>query len=167
MCQRIGAPGRWCADAPACRARQRAGALACLTVRRAVSCHLAPRLKVFVSDCDGTLWGGAVADEGAAGVAFGAAHLALQWALAELQRALARGAERHEVQTEPHLVLLGRSFYQEKMLPPLAKWTAAWLRRSGIVGLDMGGVAAYLLSQERVEPANTITILLLLPPNMS
>ena len=43
-----------------------------------MACLLGDTLKVYVSDCDGTLWGGAVTEEGARGVAFEPHHLALQ-----------------------------------------------------------------------------------------
>jgi hypothetical protein len=46
-----------------------------------VACRLGETLKVYVSDCDGTLWGGAVSEEGAHGISFEAPHLALQAAL--------------------------------------------------------------------------------------
>ena len=45
---------------------------------RCVACQLGDTLKVYVSDCDGTLWGGAVTEEGARGVTFEPHHLALQ-----------------------------------------------------------------------------------------
>lgn len=105
----------------------RAGALACLAVRRAVACHLAPRLKVFVSDCDGTLWGGAVADEGAAGVAFGAAHLALQRALAELQRSgrLVCLASKND-EADVLEVFAARAAEMAISQPQLTAWQVHW-----------------------------------------
>ena len=45
-----------------------------------------PCPQVYVSDCDGTLWAGAVSEEGPGGVSFGRGRLALQRALSQLQR---------------------------------------------------------------------------------
>ena len=55
-----------------------------LTLTRCVACRLGETLKVYVADCDGTLWGGAVSEESVHGITFEAPHLALQAAMGRL-----------------------------------------------------------------------------------
>ena len=55
-------------------------------MRRAVCRHLSSALKVFVADCDHTLWEGVASEDGPEGVRLTAGHLALQSALSKLQR---------------------------------------------------------------------------------
>ena len=43
-------------------------------------------MKVFVTDCDGTLWDGVVSEDGAESLRFTEAHLMLQRLLSRLQR---------------------------------------------------------------------------------
>ncbi len=43
-------------------------------------------MKVFVTDCDGTLWEGVVSEDGADSLRFTEAHLMLQRLLSRLQR---------------------------------------------------------------------------------
>ena len=64
--------------------RRQAAALSTLAVRRCVACRLGETLKVYVADCDGTLWGGAVSEESVHGITFEAPHLALQAAMGRL-----------------------------------------------------------------------------------
>ena len=61
-------------------------AAACaMILRRATSLLLSSQYKVFVADCDHTLWEGVVSEDGVDGVSFTAAHLALQRKLVALQ----------------------------------------------------------------------------------
>lgn len=60
------------------------GAICALIVRRAVACHLAPALKVFVADCDFTLWHGVVSEDGAEHLKFDGAFGLLQRRLSQL-----------------------------------------------------------------------------------
>ena len=69
-----------------CGGTHEALAIVTLAVRRAVGRRLSSTLKVFVADCDGTLWDGVCSEDGAAGVHFGASQLALHAALSRLQR---------------------------------------------------------------------------------
>ena len=65
----------------------RAGeALVFCAVRRAVAQHFSGRLKVFVCDCDETLWGGAVAEDGPEALVVSGAHGRLQEAMLRLQQ---------------------------------------------------------------------------------
>eukprot|EP00927_Polykrikos_kofoidii_P060919 TRINITY_DN55819_c0_g1_i1.p1 TRINITY_DN55819_c0_g1~~TRINITY_DN55819_c0_g1_i1.p1 ORF type:complete len:579 (+),score=80.23 TRINITY_DN55819_c0_g1_i1:63-1739(+) len=57
-----------------------------LAIRRASAQHLTHMLKVFVADCDQTLWGGVVSEDGVAGLSFRGPHQLLQERLSELQR---------------------------------------------------------------------------------
>ena len=61
-----------------------AAALA-MILRRACGRLLSSQKKVFVADCDHTLWEGVVSEDGVNGVSFTAAHLALQQQLLALQ----------------------------------------------------------------------------------
>ncbi|CAJ1411196.1 unnamed protein product [Effrenium voratum] len=63
-----------------------AAALA-IVLRRATAAFLSNRLKVFVSDCDYTLWGGAISEEGELGVDLSGPYAELQKKLASLQQA--------------------------------------------------------------------------------
>ena len=84
----VGPPdGAAAAGRAAVRDAREAAAVTTLAVRRAVGSHLASSLKVYVADCDGTLWDGVVSEDGVRGVTFGAERLALHGALAKLQRA--------------------------------------------------------------------------------
>lgn len=69
-----------------CDGAREAAAISTLAVRRAVARCLSSPLKVFVADCDGTLWDGVASEDGPHGVKFGPAQLALQRALARLQQ---------------------------------------------------------------------------------
>jgi len=60
-------------------------AVCTLIARRALGCHLGPSLKVFVCDCDYTLWDGAVAEDGVDGIRFHDPFIALQQRLSLLQ----------------------------------------------------------------------------------
>eukprot|EP00928_Gymnodinium_smaydae_P013268 TRINITY_DN14857_c0_g4_i1.p1 TRINITY_DN14857_c0_g4~~TRINITY_DN14857_c0_g4_i1.p1 ORF type:complete len:799 (-),score=145.10 TRINITY_DN14857_c0_g4_i1:286-2571(-) len=57
-----------------------------LVVRRAVAWHLRDKLKVFVCDCDQTLWGGVVAEDGVAELDMGGPHGMLQERMSKLQQ---------------------------------------------------------------------------------
>lgn len=69
-----------------------------LAVRRVTGCHLSSSFKVFVTDCDGTLWDGVVSEDGVDGIRFQPAHLALQASLGRSARALAGCVSRNPCQ---------------------------------------------------------------------
>lgn len=73
-------------DAESMHLVREAAAVCTLAVRRAVARHLCSVYKVFVADCDGTLWQGVASEDGADGVSFGEAQMLLQRALLRLQR---------------------------------------------------------------------------------
>eukprot|EP00930_Biecheleria_cincta_P008159 TRINITY_DN109543_c0_g1_i1.p1 TRINITY_DN109543_c0_g1~~TRINITY_DN109543_c0_g1_i1.p1 ORF type:complete len:419 (+),score=82.63 TRINITY_DN109543_c0_g1_i1:618-1874(+) len=57
-----------------------------MIIRRALATPLREVLKVFVADCDHTLWDGAVAEDGVQGLGLSGPHLDLQQKLAKLQQ---------------------------------------------------------------------------------
>mmetsp|Transcript_155943 Transcript_155943/g.499973 ORF Transcript_155943/g.499973 Transcript_155943/m.499973 type:complete len:728 (+) Transcript_155943:145-2328(+) len=73
---------------PSCRSGGRAAcasAFVAVAVRRAVAWHLTSKLKVFVCDCDQTLWGGVVGEDGVENLDMGGPHGMLQEKVSELQ----------------------------------------------------------------------------------
>ena len=62
-------------------------AAACAMILRHATTPLFSRLKVFVTDCDHTLWDGVVSEDGVEGVKFSTPHVELQKKLAALERA--------------------------------------------------------------------------------
>eukprot|EP00315_Gephyrocapsa_oceanica_P024471 CAMPEP_0185469950 /NCGR_PEP_ID=MMETSP1365-20130426/98486_1 /TAXON_ID=38817 /ORGANISM="Gephyrocapsa oceanica, Strain RCC1303" /LENGTH=438 /DNA_ID=CAMNT_0028076689 /DNA_START=56 /DNA_END=1371 /DNA_ORIENTATION=+ len=111
---------------PPCGAAH-AAAVSTLAVRRAVACPLCALLKVYVCDCDGTLWEGAVSEEGAAGVTFGAHHLALQRAVAALQAAgrLVCLASKND-EADVLECLRSRAAEMALGMPQLTAWEVHW-----------------------------------------
>ena len=69
--------------------------------------------------------------------------------LAELKRAVEEGVETQQLQREPHLLLLSRSFYNERLRPILAQWLLQFIRMQRQRQLDDNAVVAYLLHRQK------------------
>jgi hypothetical protein len=54
--------------------------------------------------------------------------------LGRIKRTLEDGKQAQVVQTTPHLVLLSRPFYDEKLKPLLSRWALIWLLAHGCNG---------------------------------
>jgi hypothetical protein len=54
--------------------------------------------------------------------------------LTSIKRALEEGRAAQVVQTTPHLVLLSRPFYDQKLRPLLSRWALIWLLAHGCNG---------------------------------
>ena len=72
--------------------------------------------------------------------------------LAELKATVEEGVETQQLQREPHLILLSRPFYTERLRPVLAQWLLQFIRMQRQRQLDDKAVLAYLL--RRQKPAN-------------
>ncbi|CAK9043577.1 unnamed protein product [Durusdinium trenchii] len=70
-----------------CATSEPLAAACALIIRHRTAALLSNRLKVFVADCDHTLWEGVVAEDGVQGVKLAAPHVGLQRRLAALQKA--------------------------------------------------------------------------------
>jgi len=57
--------------------------------------------------------------------------------LTSIKRALEEGRAAQVVQTTPHLVLLSRPFYDQKLKPLLSRWALIWLLAHGCSGNTM------------------------------
>ena len=58
--------------------------------------------------------------------------------------ALDEGVRAKVVQTAPHIVLLSRSFYDARLLRPLAQWALLYLRAAGLRGVNDSDALNYL-----------------------
>lgn len=68
--------------------------------------------------------------------------------LSELSAALVKGFEAHALQRSPHMILLDVVFYNQSLLPPLARWALIWLydgRFTGKVGASNQALLKYLM----------------------
>ncbi|KAL1504687.1 hypothetical protein AB1Y20_008467 [Prymnesium parvum] len=68
-----------------------------------------------------------------------------------LENAFAYGRDRHELQDVPHFLLLQRRFYDDSLLPVLARWSAEWLVQMGVQQVDREMLLTYLSSAARDE----------------
>ena len=59
------------------------------------------------------------------------------------------GFRQHALQSEPHLIILNRTFYMRKMRPLLAKWVLLFLSSSSSVGVVDSFAIEYLLDGRR------------------
>lgn len=107
-------------------------ALLAVSVRRGIACHLGHALKVFVADCDQTLWDGVVSEDGAQGLQMGGPHGCLQRRLSELQRSgrLICLASKNE---EPDVLEVFDKRHDDMALhrDQLAAWQVHWESKVG------------------------------------
>uniref|UniRef100_A0A0G4G6D4 ubiquitinyl hydrolase 1 n=1 Tax=Chromera velia CCMP2878 TaxID=1169474 RepID=A0A0G4G6D4_9ALVE len=60
---------------------------------------------------------------------------------------VAEGLQLRFLQETPHITLLNRAFYDEKMKPLLARWTVVFLRANHFTGLDDESTLTYILER--------------------
>ena len=72
-----------------------------------------------------------------------------QACISELEVAFARGRDNHELQDVPHFLLLQRRFYDESLLPLLARWAVEWLTQMGVQQVERETLLKYLSGAER------------------
>ena len=65
--------------------------------------------------------------------------------LDKLSQQIDLGLKSRVMQSTPHLVLLSKPFYHEKIKPLLTDWTMLWLRTKRLTGLENQMVKEYLL----------------------
>ena len=66
--------------------------------------------------------------------------------LDDIKIVIRAGLKRKEMQAIPHLVLLSRQFYKQKLKPLLARWLLLWLATKKLSGAPDEDLMSYLMS---------------------